>query len=62
LEGILVAAGELVESDNLPFSPNEGWMDDEELLKHTDRGTNARKKLFGRIERSKDLLKGAEVK
>ncbi|WP_251964289.1 DUF262 domain-containing protein [Salinibacter ruber] len=62
LEGVLVAAGELVEDDDLPFTPNSGWLDDAELYENTTRGTNAKRKLKGRIRRSKELLRGAEVK
>ena len=61
-EGILVAAGKLIEENNsASFEPKEGWMDDNILYENSTNGTNAESKLKGRIERSMELLKGEEV-
>jgi hypothetical protein len=62
IEGILVGAGELIQEGVSDFSPKPGWEEDAELVYHSTNGTNARGKLIGRIERSKELLRGEDVK
>ena len=57
-EAALVAAGELVRH-NVPFvTPPAGWLNDNELVEHSQGATNSRKKLHGRIRRAAELLSG----
>lgn len=62
LEGILVAAGELVRERTKIFTPKAGWLMDADLIKYSTGGTNTKTMLEGRIKRAKELLLGATVK
>ena len=61
-DGILVAAGLLVEEGEFPFEANDGWQNDAILYENSTNGTNNPTKLKGRIKRAKELLQGDEVK
>lgn len=62
LEAIMVAAAELIREGTEKFAPKDGWLDDAELVHFSTKGTNSRTMLNGRINRAKELLRGAEVK
>lgn len=62
LEAAMVAAAEIYLSGETPVEnlhPN--WTDDEELVKFSTKGTNAKKSLAGRIERAKAIFSGETV-
>lgn len=61
-DGILVAAGILIEEGEFPFEPKSNWQNDSILYENSTNGTNNPTKLKGRIKRAKELLQGDDVK
>jgi hypothetical protein len=61
LEAILVAVGELLREEKRIRRPPADWLDDEELIRYSTKGTNTRRYLNGRIERAKALLAGRKM-
>ena len=59
LEGVMVAAGRLVQSGVTKFKPKKGWLDDATLVEHSTKGTNTTRALNGRVGRAEELLNGA---
>lgn len=60
-EAVLVATAEILEAKT-QIAPQEGWLEDAELVAHSTRATNTRASLAGRLKRARDLLEGAAVK
>lgn len=56
LEGVLVAASEVLDEHGSLGTPKKDWPDDAELTKASTAGTNTRSKLKARIDRAKVLL------
>lgn len=57
LEAIMVGAAELLRSGSEVQVPaNKKWLDDNELVEHSTKGTNTRGALNGRIDRARKLL------
>jgi hypothetical protein len=61
-EAILVAAGELNRAGITKLVPEGGWLNDDDLVAASTKGTNTPNQLKKRIERAKELLAGAAVK
>jgi hypothetical protein len=55
-EAILVAIAELQVAGRSVKHPAGGWLQDEELLKYSTKGTNTINSLMGRVKRAKALL------
>ena len=56
LEAVMVGAGELIRED-APFgTPKSDWLNDEELIASSTKGTNTTTNLRRRIKRAKELL------
>lgn len=56
LEACLVAIGEILREGQQPGVPEGNWIEDEELVRHSSKGTNARSSLLQRIARAKTLF------
>lgn len=56
LEGVMVAAAEVLAEHGRLGDPKPGWLDDSELVSASTGATNTRGKLRDRIERAKVLL------
>lgn len=59
VEAVLVGGAELVEAGNSDFNPADDWLNDRELTNYSQKGTNTRNYLNGRIARARDLLSGS---
>lgn len=57
-EAVLVAAAEL-RREGEPLAPLTGWLSDRSLVEASTGGTNSRSMLQRRIERARELLRGA---
>jgi hypothetical protein len=56
LEAILVGLGEIIKSGADVARPPKGWLNDEELVESSTKGTNTPSMLRRRINRAKTLL------
>lgn len=55
-ESAMVAAGEIIRDGGQIVTPEPGWLDDEEWVKASTKGTNTRPMLRRRIQRARQLL------
>lgn len=55
LEAVMVAMGEILESNMTLVTPPPGWTNDPELVEFSTKGTNTRSMLARRIDRARDL-------
>ena len=55
-EGVLVGAADVLAEHGRLGTPPSGWLEDEELLSFSQKGTNTKKMLNGRINRARTLL------
>lgn len=58
-EAALVATSEIIRQGRSPNGPQPGWLEDQVFVGFSDKGTNAKKALLGRIDRARALLDGA---
>lgn len=58
LEAVLVAAGRILQDGAKIKPPKAGWVNDEELVKFSTKGTNTRTSFNGRNARAEVLLRG----
>lgn len=58
LEAVLVGAGKLVQSGKKLKTPSPNWLNDEELVKSSTKGTNTRTSFDARNKRAEKLLSG----
>jgi hypothetical protein len=63
LEGILVGAAEVLRAGGALHVPaSKAWLDDEELVNASTKGTNTANALATRIDRARSLLSGKPKK
>lgn len=56
LEAVLVGAGRVLRHSKKLGSPHAGWLNDNELVKHSTKGTNTKSAFDGRNNRAQALL------
>lgn len=58
LEAVLVGAGRVIQAGNKLKTPPADWLNDEQLVKHSTKGTNTKSSFDGRNKRAEKLLGG----